>query len=261
MNICFSLLWENGWSFDCINIYFISAGFGLLAFLVNKIKVLSPICTLTWRVNNYVSRSGKGKNRRKESKINNNPGEYVSNLTNNWLWWLLLVIYFNILSVIAWNSQKSQNNSVLTVFENFSFKRWQHYETSESWQLWRETQEFPMNSQSQDPSVPGITENYDTEISEEIEGRVTEKLSQEFSKTESRILGAESKLDEFLLNPQIRTRSGTFPVTFPNIDIENREPTGDRSQGDPYPAVVFPACRTSTSVVSDPKETSHNYYY
>ena len=30
-------------------------------------KVLFPNCTLTWRVNNYVSRQGKGMNRRKES--------------------------------------------------------------------------------------------------------------------------------------------------------------------------------------------------
>ena len=37
----------------------------------------------------------------------------------------------------------------------------------------------------------------------------TKKLSQEFSRTESRILGALSKLDEFLLNPQTRTLSGT----------------------------------------------------
>ena len=27
-------------------------------------KVFSPICTLTWRVNDYVSRHGKGMNRR-----------------------------------------------------------------------------------------------------------------------------------------------------------------------------------------------------
>ena len=30
-------------------------------------KVLFPICTLTWRVNTYVSRQEKGKNRRHES--------------------------------------------------------------------------------------------------------------------------------------------------------------------------------------------------
>ena len=30
-------------------------------------RLLFPICTLTWRVNNYVSRQGKCINRRKES--------------------------------------------------------------------------------------------------------------------------------------------------------------------------------------------------
>ena len=33
-------------------------------FVYNKFKVVSTICTLTWRVNNYVSRQGKGIRRR-----------------------------------------------------------------------------------------------------------------------------------------------------------------------------------------------------
>ena len=40
---------------------------GILPFIVNMIKVLLPVCTLTWPVNNYVSRQGKGTNRRNES--------------------------------------------------------------------------------------------------------------------------------------------------------------------------------------------------
>ena len=39
------------------------------SFVNNMIKLLFPICTLTWPVNNYVSRQGKGINRRKESTI------------------------------------------------------------------------------------------------------------------------------------------------------------------------------------------------
>ena len=38
-------------------------------FIVNIIKVLFPICILTWRVSNYVSRQGRGINRRNESII------------------------------------------------------------------------------------------------------------------------------------------------------------------------------------------------
>ena len=52
--------------------------------------------------------------------------------------------------------------------------------------------------------IRGITEEYITQLSEEIEGRVTKKLSQEFIRTKFRIFGAQSKLDEFLLNPQER---------------------------------------------------------
>ena len=53
--------------------------------------------------------------------------------------------------------------------------------------------------------------------------------------TESLILGAVSKLDEFLLNLRIRTFSGTVPGTFRNADVENQEPSGDRSQNYPHP--------------------------
>ena len=42
-----------------------------------------------------------------------------------------------------------------------------------------------------------MTEEYIVQVSEEIEGSVTKKLSQDFSRMESRILGTLSKLDEF----------------------------------------------------------------
>ena len=83
----------------------------------------------------------------------------------------------------------------------------------------RETQEeHPRNGQSRNTSFPRINEEYITQVSEEIEGRVTKKLSQELSRTESRILCVVSKLDEFLMNPQIRTHSGTVPGTFRNTN-------------------------------------------
>ena len=69
----------------------------------------------------------------------------------------------------------------------------------------RETQEeHHWNGQSRNTSVPRINGEYITQVSGEIEGRVAKTLSQESSRTESRILGALYKLDEFLLNPQIR---------------------------------------------------------
>ena len=108
----------------------------------------------------------------------------------------------------------------------------------------RETEEeHPRNGQSRNTSVPGINEEYITQFFEEIEGSVTRKLSQEFKRTESRILGALSKLDEFLLNPQIRTHSGTVPGTFRNTNVENQERNEDR--------------QSSHSIDSDRDETPH----
>ena len=110
------------------------------------------------------------------------------------------------------------------------------------------------NNQSQNTSVPGFSEVYITQVSEAIEGRVTKKLSQELSRTKSCILGALSK---FLLNPEVRTPSGTIPEISLNNDMENREATGVRSQSATHPKVEFFACRTCNSGDSDPEETSH----
>ena len=93
----------------------------------------------------------------------------------------------------------------------------------------------PRNGQSRNTSIPRINEKYIRQVSEEIEGRVTKKLSQEFSRTESRILGALFKLDKFLLNRQIRTHSGTVPGTFRNTNVENQGTNEYDSQSDPHP--------------------------
>ena len=59
---------------------------------------------------------------------------------------------------------------------------------------------------AQNSNVPRSQEDYITQVSEEIEGKVTKKLSQEFIKTENRILGALARLDDFLMNPLILRR-------------------------------------------------------
>ena len=125
----------------------------------------------------------------------------------------------------------------------------------------RETQEYPRNSQSQNSAAPGITEDYIAQVSEEIEGRIAKKLSQEFSRTKCRILGALSKLDEFFLNPQLRTFFETTTGTFRNTEVENQETSGDRSQNDPHPEVEFSACCASNLTDSDPDEASHKTFY
>ena len=103
----------------------------------------------------------------------------------------------------------------------------------------RETPESTRNSRVLNALVPELTQDYISQVSEEIEGRVTKKLSKEFSRTESRILGALPNLDEFLLNPQVRTCSVAVPGTSRNNNSENREKTGDRSSDDPFPEVRF----------------------
>ena len=103
----------------------------------------------------------------------------------------------------------------------------------------RETPDGSRNSRAQNVLDPESAQNYISQVSEEIERRVTKKLSKEFSKTESRILGALSKFDELLLNPQVRTCSVAVPETSWNSNSENRETTGDRSSDDPHPEVGY----------------------
>ena len=96
-------------------------------------------------------------------------------------------------------------------------------------------EENPRNGQSRNTSVPRINEECITQVFEEVERRVTKKLSQEFSRTESRILGALSKLDEFLLNQLITMHSETVPGTSRNTNMENQGTKEDDSQCDPHP--------------------------
>ena len=97
--------------------------------------------------------------------------------------------------------------------------------------------EHARNNQVRYSNVPRNQEDYITQVSEEIECRVTKKLSQELSRTESRILEALSQLDDFFLNPQVRVHSGLVPETSRNSNGENHETNEDRSQNDPYPEV------------------------
>ena len=121
----------------------------------------------------------------------------------------------------------------------------------------KQTQEITSNSQLQHTFVPRVFEEKITQVSEEAEDRITEEMSQDFSRTESLILGVLSNLDEFLLNPQVRTFSRTVPGVSRDNDLENREPTGDLSKNYPYPEVEFSTRRSSNSIDSDQEEISH----
>ena len=103
----------------------------------------------------------------------------------------------------------------------------------------RETPESTRSGRTQNILDPELTQDYISEVSEEIEGRVTKKLSKEFGRTESRILGALSKLDEFLLNPQVRICSVAVPGTSRSSNLENQGTNEDRPSDDPGPEVEF----------------------
>ena len=114
----------------------------------------------------------------------------------------------------------------------------------------RETPESARIGRTQNILDPELTQEYISQVSEEIEGRVTKKLSKEFSRTESRILGALSKLDEFLLNPQVRTCSVAVPGTSRSSNLENQGTNEDRPSDDPGPEVGFPS--PHSGVEADP---------
>ena len=93
---------------------------------------------------------------------------------------------------------------------------------------------------TQNSNLPRSQEFYVTQVSEEIKGRVISKLSQEFSRTENRILGALSRLDDFFMSPLIQGYSGTAPETSRNAYGTNQGTNDDDSQSDPHPeASIF----------------------
>ena len=96
-------------------------------------------------------------------------------------------------------------------------------------------EEHPRSNLVQHSIVPRSQEDYITQVSEEIEGRVTKKLSQEFSRMENRILGALARLDDFLMNPLLQGYSGTTPETSRNMFSINQGTNEDESQSNPHP--------------------------
>ena len=96
-------------------------------------------------------------------------------------------------------------------------------------------EEHPRSNLAQYSNVPRWQEDYITQVSEEIEGRVTAKLSKEFSRTENRILGALASLYDFLMNPLIQGLSETTPEMSRNAFSTNQGTNGDDSHSDPHP--------------------------
>ena len=96
-------------------------------------------------------------------------------------------------------------------------------------------EEHPRSNLASNSNVPRSQEDYITQVSEEIEGRVTKKLSQEFSRTENRIPGALARLDDFLMNPLLQGHSGTTPEASRNVFSISQGTNEDDSQSNPHP--------------------------
>ena len=101
-------------------------------------------------------------------------------------------------------------------------------------------EEHPRGNVTQNSAALRSQEDYITQVSEEIEGRVTKKLSQEFSRTENRILGALARLDDFLMNPLLQGHSENTPETSGNSSKTTQGTNEDDPQSDPHPeASIF----------------------
>ena len=129
-------------------------------------------------------------------------------------------------------------------------------------------EDHPRSNLAQNSSAPRSQEDYITQVSEEIEGRVTKRLSKEFSKTENRILGALARLDDFLMNPLLPGHSGTTPEPSRNALNTSQGTNEDDSQNDPRPeAGLFHGQITQNSGPEDGHymapvikiESSHGY--
>ena len=96
-------------------------------------------------------------------------------------------------------------------------------------------EEHPRSNLAQYSNVPRSQEDYlITQVSDEIEGRVTKRLSKEFSRIENRILVALAPFDDFLINPLLQGHSGTTPEPSRNALSTSQGTKEDDSQDDPH---------------------------
>ena len=102
-----------------------------------------------------------------------------------------------------------------------------------------------------------MAQEYISQVYDEVEGRVTKKLSKDISPIESRILGALSKLDDFVLDLQVRTCSVAVPGTSRMNNLQNPEHTGDRFLDNPCPTVVFSTYHSGPLKDPEQEETYH----
>ena len=108
-------------------------------------------------------------------------------------------------------------------------------------------------SSNRERTQGNINEEYISQVSQEIEGRKSKKLSQEFSKRESRILGALAKLDHFLTNPA----DGNGESTPKQKSISVRGISGTQSTNMPEREGCVLNGLDTRYHIPDPEETVH----
>ena len=118
-------------------------------------------------------------------------------------------------------------------------------------------EEHPRCNLAENSYAPRSQEDYITQFSGEIGGRIIKKLLQEFKRTENRILSALARLDDFLMNPLLQCHSGTAPEMPRNVFSINQGSNEDDSQSDPHPeAGLFNNQMTQNSGPEDRHDTN-----
>ena len=96
-------------------------------------------------------------------------------------------------------------------------------------------EEHPGSNLAQNSNAPRSQEDCITQSSEEIEKRVTKRLSKEFSRSENCILGALARPDDCLMNPLLQGHSGTTLESSQNALSTSQGTNEDDPQNDPHP--------------------------
>ena len=186
-----------------------------------------------------------------ETKVQNTI--FVSSRT------LIIISHLTLFPTIILNWQQvgfHNKKTVLTAVIYFSRGKWQ---------LWGQKRklaalnienclEHSRSNLAQNSNVLRWQEDYITQVSDKIEGKLTKKLSQELSRTGSGILGSLSRLDEFLQNPLIQSHCGTTPETSRITLGTNQRTNEDDSQCDPHPEVIISQSQNAQS--TDPDDES-----
>ena len=161
-------------------------------------KKTFPYLYLDWRANNYLSRHGRGINRRNEVTKNTIVFDIANDKKSHCSFFSATVI--TTVNVLISASRKYTSVPTAVHFSHVESGNSEYQAKTCGIQQW-ECENHPRGNLGQNANVPRSQEHPFSQVCDEIEGRVTKKLSTEVSRTESCILGALSQPDEFLLNP------------------------------------------------------------